>query len=238
MRLGYIDKQFGQEKNTRFTLGNLHDMTLVSVLVGIRCKELKIPLQSALHLALEIWHSDPPFIRFMYHREIVPVSGRELIPLSEYKEMKETTSSVFSFPSPSRMISPPYRDYRTIVSFFCSHFVHKSSSRRSICCFLWIDYPSFNLSATLTKQSSDHPSPDSRPIVILLLIGRIRSLAFPSGSNYAWWLSYSLSQCQISFRHQPSQHVALSWSSTLLSLSLSRQPHESWFSPSSRQCHI
>jgi hypothetical protein len=145
MLLGDIDKQFGQEKDTRFALFSAHGVTLVSVLAGIGCEELTIPPQFALHLALEIWHSDLTFIRFMYHRETMPVSGRELSPLSESKEMKETSSSVFSFPSLSRTISSPYRIGRTVFSFFCSNFVHKSGSRRSICCVVSIDHPSFDL---------------------------------------------------------------------------------------------
>jgi len=88
MLLKEIDAQYGQEKNARFTLFSAHDVTLVAILSGIGYQGLKIPPQYASHLAVEIWHLDRPYLRFVYNGEVVPVKGRELIPLSEYRELK------------------------------------------------------------------------------------------------------------------------------------------------------
>jgi hypothetical protein len=88
MVLRELDAQFAQEKAARFTLFSGHDLTLVTVLAGIGYKGLKIVPQYAAHLALEIWHSDRPYVRFVFNGDVIPVRGKELLPLSEYREMQ------------------------------------------------------------------------------------------------------------------------------------------------------
>jgi hypothetical protein len=87
MVLRELDAQFAHEKAARFTLFSGHDVTLITVLAGIGYKGLNIPPQYASHLAIEIWHSDRPYVRFVFNGEVIPVDGRELLPLSEYREM-------------------------------------------------------------------------------------------------------------------------------------------------------
>jgi hypothetical protein len=87
MVLRELDAQFAQEKAARFTLFSGHDVTLITLLAGIGYKGLRSPPQYASHLAIEIWHSDRPYVRFVFNGEVVKVDGRELLPLSEYREM-------------------------------------------------------------------------------------------------------------------------------------------------------
>jgi hypothetical protein len=85
-----LDAQFAQEKAARFTLFSGHELTLVTALAGIGYKRLKTPPQYAAHLAVEIWHSDRPYVRFVSNGEVVPVDGRQLLLLSEYREMQQS----------------------------------------------------------------------------------------------------------------------------------------------------
>jgi hypothetical protein len=88
MVLRELDAQFAQEKAARFTLFSAHDLTLITALAGIGYRGLKIVPQYAAHLAVEIWHSDRPYVRFVFNGDVIPVDGRELLPLSEYREMQ------------------------------------------------------------------------------------------------------------------------------------------------------
>jgi hypothetical protein len=83
-----LEVQFAQENAARFTLFSGHDLTLVTALAGIGYKGLKTPPQNAADLAIEIWHSDRPYVWFMSNGEVVPVDGRQLLPLSGYREMQ------------------------------------------------------------------------------------------------------------------------------------------------------
>jgi hypothetical protein len=87
MVLRELGAQFAQEKAARFRLFSGHDVTLIAVLAGIGYKGLETPPQYASHLAVEIWHSDRPYVRFVFNGDVIPVDGRELLPLSEYREM-------------------------------------------------------------------------------------------------------------------------------------------------------
>lgn len=80
-----IDKYYGLESQTKFTLFSGHDVTLAAILVSLGYVDLVAPAPYASHLAVEIWYTTRPEVRVVLNGKVIPVNGRELTPLSEFK---------------------------------------------------------------------------------------------------------------------------------------------------------
>jgi hypothetical protein len=57
---------------------------------GDSVQAVKIVPPHAAHLAVQIWDFDQPEVSFVFNGEIIPFEGRELLPLSEYREMLQS----------------------------------------------------------------------------------------------------------------------------------------------------
>ena len=90
-----VDSYYGLETQTKFSLFSGHDVTLAALLVSLGLVDYTSPPPFASHLAVEVWYTTRPHIRIVYNGQVVPVNGRDLTPLSEFKASINTHTPLY-----------------------------------------------------------------------------------------------------------------------------------------------
>jgi hypothetical protein len=85
MLVDEIDSFYAGDRKAVFTLYTCHDNTILSMLAGLGYLTDDIYVPYSSHLAVELWYTDHPNLRFVFNGEVLQINGADLIPLSQFK---------------------------------------------------------------------------------------------------------------------------------------------------------
>ncbi|KAK8875597.1 hypothetical protein M9Y10_005766 [Tritrichomonas musculus] len=86
--LEHIDKMFSMDEQTaKFILFSGHDVSISAIMVALGYLDLIAPPPFASHLAVELWQTEKPCLRFVYNGEVLQFKGKDLTPLDEFKSI-------------------------------------------------------------------------------------------------------------------------------------------------------
>jgi hypothetical protein len=69
-----------------FTLVAAYDVNLASIVAGLGHGDLIGRPPYASHVAVELWHLEELFVRFVANGQVLKVAGQEITPLSEFRK--------------------------------------------------------------------------------------------------------------------------------------------------------